>query len=102
VIDTKNLAGRSRVRARVRQDAALRQKGLEQKNQEGWQGRPIALRRGQVHPERPPGHVSVPRAWHTVNFRAEVCLIARVPRRGRGRSSAEVESSERLSSPDAR
>lgn len=40
------------------QDAALRQEGLEQEDQEGRQGRPIAVRRGQVHPEGPTGHVS--------------------------------------------
>lgn len=40
------------------QDAALREEGLQQKDQEGRQGRPVALRRGQVRPEGSPGHVS--------------------------------------------
>lgn len=41
------------------QDAALRQEGLEQEDQEGREGWQIALRRGQVHPEGSIGHVSV-------------------------------------------
>lgn len=42
------------------QDAALRQERPEQEDQKGRQGRPIAIRRGQVYPEGPTGHVSRP------------------------------------------
>lgn len=74
------------------QDAALREKGLQQEDQEGWQGRSVALRRGQVYPEGPAGHVSVASSLflcrHTVadfrgprNRRTLVVLCALVVRR---------------------